>query len=679
MKTTKVAICDLTHTAQTISSEFMPYGQACIASYLGSHAQFPREVSVFKFIKELEESIKKSPPDIMGFSHYMWNADLSLKIAKIIKEEYPKTVIIFGGPNFPVEEEREKEWLKANRQVDFFIRLEGEKPFYNLVTALVENDKDIEAVKRIPVKSVCSFNGREFFIYPTEERIMNLDEIPSPYLNGYLDKYFETSLWPLLETNRGCPFLCAFCTEGYSYFNRLSFRSIDSVREELVYIAKRHRNNSMVFIADSNFLMYKRDLEICRILNTTQAEYNWPIFIGCSTGKNKKDIILEGAKLLKGRITIAASVQSMDEAVLKNIERSNISLTQLVSMAKEVRDSMGISYSELIACLPGDTVESHFESMKKLVASGISIIKHHVLLLLEGTYLASKEARERFGFRTMWRAVTKSFGSYEFLTRRFDSMEFEEIVVGTKALTLEGYLAIRRLSLVIHYFYNDSLFEEAHKILRYFGVPVWDWLYSIYENIPTLDNSLKRLYDDYLNEVIGELLPSKEELLKDLDKRMPEFISGKRGNNITFKYKALLLMERGHIRDAFDLGFSQLEKVLRQNGVDTAPHQDFLKQLKKVCVARKADIFDTDREAEERFNYDFTKIDEPELSEDLFSRIEDGLDIKVAHAGEQKDFIDSYFKVHKKDAVLDVASLLNRVPAKTMYRQLEGVCQRSIF
>lgn len=67
MKTAKIFICDLTHSAQTISSEFMPYGVACIASYTKSHIDYPVEIRVFKFIEELEKEIGDCPPGYYRF------------------------------------------------------------------------------------------------------------------------------------------------------------------------------------------------------------------------------------------------------------------------------------------------------------------------------------------------------------------------------------------------------------------------------------------------------------------------------------------------------------------------------------------------------------------------------------------------------------------------------------
>ena len=46
------------------------------------------------------------------------------------------------------------------------------------------------------------------------ERIKDLTEIPSPYLEGKLDEFFDGKLQPTIQTTRGCPFACTFCVEG---------------------------------------------------------------------------------------------------------------------------------------------------------------------------------------------------------------------------------------------------------------------------------------------------------------------------------------------------------------------------------------------------------------------------------------------------------------------------------
>ena len=51
------------------------------------------------------------------------------------------------------------------------------------------------------------------FFYPLPAaRIENLSDIPSPFLSGLLDEFFDENLMPVLTTNRVVP-LHAFCAE----------------------------------------------------------------------------------------------------------------------------------------------------------------------------------------------------------------------------------------------------------------------------------------------------------------------------------------------------------------------------------------------------------------------------------------------------------------------------------
>ena len=63
----------------------------------------------------------------------------------------------------------------------------------------------------------------------TQERIKFLDDIPSPYLNGMLDHFFDGRLSPFIEANRGCPFKCSFCHTGNDYFQKIHMFSNDRI------------------------------------------------------------------------------------------------------------------------------------------------------------------------------------------------------------------------------------------------------------------------------------------------------------------------------------------------------------------------------------------------------------------------------------------------------------------
>ena len=69
--------------------------------------------------------------------------------------------------------------------------------------------------------------------------------------------------------------------------------------------------------------MYQHDFEISKHLLSLIEKYDWPQNIEISTPKNKKEKILEIDTLLKNRIEIALSQQSMNRMTLKEIKREN--------------------------------------------------------------------------------------------------------------------------------------------------------------------------------------------------------------------------------------------------------------------------------------------------------------------------------------------------------------------
>ena len=65
-------------------------------------------------------------------------------------------------------------------------------------------------------------------------RIKHLDEIPSPYTTGLMDKFFDGKLTPMLQTNRGCPFKCTFCTDGKDEVNKVNHLAQKGSRKNLI-------------------------------------------------------------------------------------------------------------------------------------------------------------------------------------------------------------------------------------------------------------------------------------------------------------------------------------------------------------------------------------------------------------------------------------------------------------
>ena len=93
--------------------------------------------------------------------------------------------------------------------------------FSNLVGRVIEIGPDLQKLKQTPIDGMIHTVSESEVVKGTFlTRRKTLDDIPSPYLTGFLDKFFDGVLSPMLETNRGCPFSCSFCNTGDKYFQK---------------------------------------------------------------------------------------------------------------------------------------------------------------------------------------------------------------------------------------------------------------------------------------------------------------------------------------------------------------------------------------------------------------------------------------------------------------------------
>ena len=365
-----ISFAELTHTKFGIASNTFPLGLSYVASYALKQFQDKISVELFKYPKDLQKYLENNSPQVVCFSNFCWNKNLSYEFAKRIKQHSPKTITVFGGPNYPRDPERQQDFLLHHPYIDFYISLEGEQAFSEFLKTAFKLDFNIDAIKKTELNLPnCHFIlDRKVVRGNFSTRMINLDEIPSPYLTGLNDKFFDDLLMPTVQTTRGCPFQCAYCQEGYNYWTKISRFSHERVKNEFEYIAQRAKVPNL-FVVDSNFGMYEEDIETAKIISLSKEKYGYPNFLDLSTGKNQKERILKCITSLGADIILSASVQSTDPTVLKNIKRDNVSMEVMKQLAQESKKIGMNSYGEVILALPGDTKEAHFKSVFDMIDS----------------------------------------------------------------------------------------------------------------------------------------------------------------------------------------------------------------------------------------------------------------------------------------------------------------------
>ena len=590
----EIWLADLTYDQQSLASDVVPAAIGGLAELIEQN--FGISTRLFKQPQKLLTELEVNQPQIIGFSNYIWNANLALRIAHLVKKSFPDIVIIFGGPNISSDNEELNYYLLEHRCIDYVVLKEGESGLINLINYLINKNSGSLPDESEVIKSVAYLNSEQKLIKGDLERFMNLEALPSPYLSGKLDEWLDGKWLPVIQTNRGCPFTCTFCTEGQTYWSKVRKKPIDLLEKELKYIAgkitqnKIHRND--LLIADSNFGMYDQDLEVARSIADIQNQFDFPTYINVATGKNKKEKVLEVAAIVKGAMKLAGSVQSLDSKVLLNIKRDNIKPESLMDMALEASKIGTNTYSEVILGLPGDTIEAHLLTLQKLIDAGFTTIAMYQMMLLPATEMDKKETRKKYGFVSRFRILPRCFGTYNFFDVEITIAEIEEIVIAHDSLSIDDYLLCRRFNLITTIFYNDGVFLEFHRILLQQNISSFQWLNKIFLN--SQYGKINDFLNDFEKDTIDELWVSKNDLqnLIGTNSYIKSALEGNIGNNILFMYKALSLTKE--IEIVFDKAYESFIEILESSSAAKNQNNNISKNLiKDLFNYRKAQIKDT--------------------------------------------------------------------------------------
>ncbi|HYV38497.1 MAG TPA: cobalamin-dependent protein [Gemmataceae bacterium] len=611
----RVWLADLTHNHGTLGADTFPLGVGCIAAYAEKQFAFDQSVRLFRYPHVMAGEVERNGcPDVVGFSNYIWNCRLGLAFARRIKDLRPDTVVVMGGPNYPLQAIEQVHFLRNNPQIDFVVMYEGEVVFAQLLQAIQECGLDKDAIlERVPSIHALLRDGRAALARPSAPRLRNLDDIPSPYLTGKFDEFFDGRLWPLLQTKRGCPFTCTFCSEGESYYTKVARYSSPRIRDEIDYIGTRMAKVRMqggrndLYIADSNFGMFPDDLETAQALARSRALHQWPDHINASTGKNQKQRVLEAARILDGSIVLSGSVQTLDPLVLQNVKRANISAPELMALGLQAKQVGANSYCELILGLPGETKKSHFQTLKTTVTAGFNKILPYQLMILSGSELGSQAHARQYTMDIRSRVLPRAFGDYEIAGQRLPVADIEDVGVATDTLSFDDYLDCRAMHLVITIFFNDAIFESVRKILRAQGLSVFRWLELIHDAIP--HSGLAILFQEFRDHTKNELWTDRQALEKFIESpgAIERYLRGELGFNLLYTFKAMAITQNlDAVREVVQQATTRL---LREGGLIDPELQSFLDQTIQWDSCRVTNIVDhLDDEVVGAFTYDLERF-----------------------------------------------------------------------
>ena len=666
-------ISDLTHTAQGIGANGFPLGASYIYAYAKKIFGNEFDFKLFKLPAHLEEELRSTSPTIFSFSNYSWNLELGYKFAFLAKQRDPNVVTVFGGPNFPTDVNEKLDFLKKKPAIDFFIELEGELGFVDLVKALSENNFNVKQLKKHGKKIINTcYTHEDKLIAGSIERIKDINIIPSPYLTGALDHSFQLPLIPMIETTRGCPFTCTFCADGLDIKSKINRYESQRTREELQLIAKNINKVDELIVTDLNFGMYKQDMETAKEIANIQKNYNYPISVDAPAGKNMPKRIINIASIMKGW-SMGGVIQSSNPDVLKAIKRSNISISayqDLIDFGNKQKANR--TYTEIILGLPSDTKERHFESLRLGVEKSVNNLRMHQAMLLTGTEMASKRDREKYGLVTKFRTLPGNVGNYNILNEEHPVAEIEEIVVGSNTLSMNDYVECRIMNLIIKTFYNNNIFNEIHSMQRAMGISPFDCLVYIKDHEEMYTEKVKKIIESFVTETTEDLFDTREKANEYVlsPNVINKYINGELGTNELFLHSALLFNE---FEDISDLIFESVKRVIKQKGLLTPLIENYLADLKRFTLMRKnIPLNNTESVLLGEFEYDFESIHKSEyfLNPNSISKLKTSIQLKFFHTNKQQEHITNQQKLYSSHA-LGLGRLLQQTNLNLGFRSFE--------
>ena len=502
------------YNRHTLHERYTPLGIGIIAQYTKEQFGEDVQVSIYKSIDKFLDTAKEKAPDVIGLSVYYWNMALNKYVVNRIREMYGKNVlIVLGGPSIDNDINEQHKFLsKEFPQADAVIINEGEIGFQNIIEKLFDSR---DSLFKAPIDGVHFLSNGEVIQGLAVGTNIDLSTVGSPYLSGLMDEFMNSDYQPLVQTSRFCPYTCAFCVSG-KLRGKLRGYPIEQVAEELKYVSKKYadRPHHTMFIADENFGILKRDVEIAELIKKCNMDYGFPKKVFFYNDKRFKETSRKVIEIL-GEINqggLVLSLQTENPETLKAINRRNVTDEEIDDAIKWA-SSLNISTStELIFGMPHDTKDSFVSLLDRSVERGFDQVWCHNLFLMDGIELNRPDARDKFGIKTKYRQLGTNYGSHEntFLA------EYEEVVTSCNSFTYEDFLEIRNLNFMYYTVFSLNFQRWFFHFIRRSGVKLSEFFLNFIKpdrNESWPDGYIKFL-DDLKDTIEGELHDKSSDVIK---------------------------------------------------------------------------------------------------------------------------------------------------------------------
>ena len=632
MKKLKVLLCDARHSTIGAHSNYVPIGIGYIGSYIKEQIKgVDIELILSIDPDEIFDLLKNWKPDVVACSNYIWNSHISNFICDEAKKINPNTLCILGGPEFPAGTGQRRimntnqdqtfdkcfDYLLARPSVDYFAWSDGEVVVLEIIQQFINKNFSVDDIKKNdePIKGCASISldKKKLLVGEYLARIgmegsvksEGRDIILSPYTTGLLDKFLDGQSIPAFETARGCPFMCTFCDQGLDASKVTAFSS-KRLMEEFWYVGEKmskHKDGTkIVAIFDSNWGLFEKDVELSEYVLEVMNKYDWPEHIECLTPKSNRENLLKINDILKNRVQVGLSMQSMNIQTLSDIKRKNWTTAEYLDFVEEIKKRGKAATSEMIIPLPGETKETYFEGIEFLMEHNIQP-GTYTLMMLDGAELGRDAAIKRFGMKGKWRILPKQFGEYN----GKKIFEVEQACIETNTMSFESYLECRDYSFILRLISSQS-FLPIYKLAKQLNISWFEVSKKLSELVQdkNYNGKLKEIFKNFCKESHDELFETQQETIEfySIEENYQKLVSGDIGDNLLGKYSALGLLHMSDvisaifyvIKNKFDIATNEKSKKILESSE---------KWLKNIYMIDKIFDYDIDNQKKHKIEIDF--------------------------------------------------------------------------
>lgn len=353
-------MADIVLTTFNAKYEHSSFGLRCLLANLGELA--PR-AALLEFTPDTRtpealEAILALEPRVVGIGVYVWNATDSSLLAAELKRLRPELIVVLGGP----EVSHESGSQAICRDADFVITGEGDLAFARLCRRLLSGGAASEKMIAAP---------------PPDPALLAL-----PYELYSGEDIANRVIYA--ESARGCPFGCEFCLSSLDAAVRyFPLEPLFAQWEGLLERgALRFKFTDRTFNLDAG--------RASAVLNFFLERYRAGLFLHFEIVPDRlpEELYLLIKKFPAGSLQLEAGVQTFNEAVAARINRRQDNAAAERNLLRLRRETSAYLHADLVAGLPGESLESFAAGFDRLAALEPQEIQVGILKRLRGAPIA---------------------------------------------------------------------------------------------------------------------------------------------------------------------------------------------------------------------------------------------------------------------------------------------------